>query len=98
MYRFRNAGGEVIGHRFDAVSRVAIADDVVEYDDAILDWWVLPTGEVIEEDADEFEEARAAGTLAASAVAKAEAARRAILGRYRHIIDDAASLERRFLA
>jgi predicted RNA-binding protein associated with RNAse of E/G family len=93
LYRMKTADGAIIAHRFDAVKNVAFDGAVVLYEDLILDWWVLPGGEVIEEDRDEYEAARAAGTVSAADSARTDDAARQVLGRYRHIIDEAEALE-----
>ncbi len=88
LYRILGAGGEVLGHRLEAVAGLRISPEVVEYRDLVLDWWALPDGCLVEEDREEFETLKAAGGLGAADVARAEAAARQVLGRYRHIIDE----------
>jgi predicted RNA-binding protein associated with RNAse of E/G family len=95
LYRMRDPGGAIIAHRFDAVADVRFADDAVSYRDLILDWWVTPTDELIEEDRDEFDAAVTAGTVSPGDLAATRRAEHAIYTRYRHIIDDVAKLERR---
>jgi predicted RNA-binding protein associated with RNAse of E/G family len=95
LYRFHRPRGGVAAHRFDAVDRVEFDEDVVTYRDLVLDWWVLAGGEIVEEDRDELEELRAAGTLAASFYEGALRAAQTVLGRYRHILDEVETLERR---
>lgn len=95
LYRMRGPGGAVLGHRMDALTDVRFGAGEVAYRDLALDWWVLPDETLIEEDRDEFDELVAAGVLSdGDAQAVAEASRQ-IYSRYRHIIDDAAALERR---
>jgi hypothetical protein len=95
LYRMRGPGGDVLGHRFDAVTAVAFGRDEVSYRDLALDWWVLADETLIEEDRDEFDELVAAGTLSEQDAEAANEAARHIYSRYRHIIDDVAILERR---
>lgn len=97
LYRMRFADGSLLAHRFDAVADVRITDDTVEYRDLVLDWWVTKDDTIIEEDRDELEQLMAAGKLAARDVETANEAARQVLSRYRHIIDDVARFERRFL-
>lgn len=95
LYRMRRSDGSVIAHRFDAVTDVTIGDTGVSYRDLVLDWWVQPDGTIFEEDRDEFDELRAAGKLPAGDERRAEEAARQIWSRYRHIIDDVVTLERK---
>lgn len=79
VYRFRDAAGVLLGHRIDAAStRLGAAR--VSFRDLVLDWWVLPGGAVIEEDAEQFSTAVAAGRL--SAADRKRAARAARVARY----------------
>ncbi len=94
LYRLRGPDGAPIAHRFDAATEVRFTPGTVEYRDLVLDWWVLPSGELIEEDRDELEAMAAAGAIGPADGAAITAAERAILGRYRHIIDEAARIER----
>ncbi len=95
LYRMLTADGQVIAHRFDAVTDVRFDDSGLDYRDLILDWWVLPDDTLIEEDRDEFEAARDAGELKPADEAKALEAARQVYSRYRHIIDEAVELQRR---
>lgn len=95
LYRMRNAVGEVLAHRFDAVGGVEITEGLLTFRDLVLDWWVLPDGSVREEDTDELEEARASGLMVSSDVARAHRARLEVLSRYRHIIDGVATTEQK---
>jgi hypothetical protein len=95
LYRMHDPGGRLIAHRFDAVADVRLGADVVSYRDLVLDWWVTRDDVIIEEDRDEFETLSAAGSLTARDIAVANAASYQVLSRYRHIIDEAAALERR---
>jgi hypothetical protein len=97
MYRWIGPDGSLLAHRFDAVGEVKILPGGVEYQDLVLDWWVLPDGTLLEEDRDELDGAIASGTIHAAGVAKAEEAARAIYSRYRHIIDEVEQLERRWV-
>jgi hypothetical protein len=95
LYRMRGPGGEVLGHRFDAVTDVRFTEGEVSYRDLALDWWVLPDDTLIEEDRDEFEDLVAAGKLSHQDARAANEAAKHIYSRYRHVIDDVAILERR---
>jgi predicted RNA-binding protein associated with RNAse of E/G family len=95
VYRMKRADGVVIAHRFDAVKGVRFDGAVVSYEDLVLDWWVLPGGELIEEDRDEFESGLADGSIDAADREATLAAARQVLGRYRHIIDEVEAFERR---
>ncbi|GAB4330044.1 MAG: hypothetical protein Kow0010_14820 [Dehalococcoidia bacterium] len=94
-YRILTPTGDVVAHRFDAVTAVRITAAMVSFRDLLLDWWALPDGTLIEEDREEFERAAAEGRITGSDLDAAERARRAILSRYRHIIDEVAALEAR---
>jgi len=96
LYRWLDPQGKVIAHRFDAVADVRFGDDSLDYRDLVLDWWVLPDDTLLEEDRDELEEAIAAGAIAPADVARANEAARQVFSRYRHIIDEAVELERRW--
>lgn len=93
VYRIAGPDGEVVAHRFDAVTNVTISADVVSFRDLLLDWWALPDGTLIEEDRDEFERALAEGRLRGRDLDAARRAERAVLSRYRHIIDEVAGIE-----
>jgi predicted RNA-binding protein associated with RNAse of E/G family len=97
VYRMLTPDQVLLGHRFDAVADVRFSADGVDYLDLILDWWAHPDGTLIEEDRDEFDEAVSAGKLSPAQVARAEEAARQIFSRYRHIIDEVESLERRWV-
>jgi hypothetical protein len=96
LYRMRSPAGEVVAHRFDAVAGVRLSPELVSYRDLALDWWVTPDDGIIEEDRDEFEALVAAGRLSPRDIEAARAAEQQVYSRYRHIIDEAAALERRF--
>lgn len=95
LYRMRGPDGRIVAHRFDAVGGVEIEDETVTFHDLVLDWWVLPDGTVLEEDAAELEGLRASGRLTAGDEERARRARMEVLSRYRHIIDGVAEDERR---
>lgn len=95
LYRMRGPEGSVLGHRMDALTDVRFGVGEVVYRDLALDWWVLPDGTLIEEDRDEFDELVASGVLSDADAKVVDEASRQIYSRYRHIIDDAAALERR---
>jgi hypothetical protein len=97
VYRWLRADGTLIAHRFDAVAEVRIAEDSVRYRDLALDWWSLPDGTLLEEDRDELEALAASGTLSVADVERANEAARQVFSRYRHIIDEVVTLERRFV-
>ena len=95
LYRMRTMTGDVLAHRFDAVTDVRITGEGVEYRDLVLDWWVDADGGIIEEDREELAEMEAAGLLSAAEVARAGEAAREVWSRYRHIIDGVVELEGR---
>ncbi len=93
LYRMKRADGSIIAHRFDAVADVSLGPEVVSYRDVILDWWILPGGEIIEEDRDEFDALVAAGKLPRADIERSRRAAQAVFSRYRHVIDEAEALE-----
>jgi hypothetical protein len=95
MYRWIGPDGSLLAHRFDAVGAVRIDPAGVDYQDLLLDWWVLPDGTLLEEDRDELEAAIASSAISAADAAKVNEAARQIYSRYRHIIDEVEDLERR---
>ena len=95
IYRMRAPGGELIAHRFDAAAGITIEETAINYRDLVLDWWVLPGDEIIEEDRDELAALRASGAIDDGFVNAANEAARTVLGRYRHIIDELGKSERR---
>ncbi|MGI8927063.1 MAG: hypothetical protein ACR2HN_10520 [Tepidiformaceae bacterium] len=95
IYRMKSPMGALLAHRFDAVTAVQLTPDSVTYRDLALDWWVLPGGEIIEEDREEFESLCAEGVLTAADSEAARTASSQVYSRYRHIIDDLEVLERR---
>lgn len=97
LYRMKHADGTIIAHRFDAVADVRVSDDAVDYRDLVLDWWALPDGTLIEEDRDELEALVAAGGISRRDANRAGEAAKAVFSRYRHVIDEAEALERRWL-
>lgn len=94
IYRFRGPDGRAIGHRADAVANVRFGSGHVTYRDLALDWWLLPGGEVLEEDRDELVQLLASGRLSLADGAQAERARRAITGRWDAILAELAAIER----
>lgn len=94
LYRFRGPDAAPIAHRLDAVSSVHLGDSTVTYRDLVLDWWVLPDGRLVEEDGDELEALLESGVLSAADARRARNAACHVLGRYRHIMDEVADLER----
>lgn len=97
LYRWLSPEGALIAHRIDAVTDVRITESEVAYRDLVLDWWVLPNEELIEEDRDELEELIAADGLTVADAERANEAARQVFSRYRHIIDEVAELERRYV-
>jgi len=97
LYRMIDPEGKLIVHRFDAVADVKITAEGVDYRDLILDWWAFPDDTLIEEDRDELEGAIESGTITSADVARANEAARQVYSRYRHIIDEAVELERKFV-
>lgn len=92
-YRILAPSGQLVAHRFDAVTDVRISADIVSFRDLVLDWWALPDGTLIEEDLPDFERAVAEGRIAGRDLDAANRARQAILSRYRHIIDEIEALQ-----
>lgn len=97
LYRWISPEGTLIAHRIDAVTDVRITESEVAYRDLVLDWWVLPDDELIEEDRDELEELIAADGLTLADAERANEAARQVFSRYRHILDEVAELERRYV-
>lgn len=96
LYRMYRTDGSLIAHRLDAVADVVLTDGAVTYRDLFLDWWVYPDGTIVEEDRDELARLAAVGLVTPADVAAANAAAHQVLGRYRHVIDEAEALERVF--
>ena len=97
LYRWLDPEGNVIAHRLDAVTDVRFGEDGLEYRDLVLDWWVLPDDTLLEEDRNELEEAIATGAISPEDAERANEAARQVYSRYRHIIDEAVALERRWV-
>lgn len=97
VYRWLTPGGDLIAHRFDAVTAVKVTESAVDYRDLVLDWWAFPDGSIVEEDRDELDEATAAGTVSAADERLANEAAYQVFSRYRHIIDEVEALERRWV-
>ncbi|MFN0095497.1 MAG: hypothetical protein ACKVVT_12080 [Dehalococcoidia bacterium] len=95
VYRMKGPGGQVVAHRFDAVANVVIDGLGVQYDDLVLDWWVLADGTILEEDADELAALARTGQLDPALERRAEATALQLFSRYRHIIDGLDALERK---
>lgn len=58
-----DAGGEIIQWYIDICLRIGIENDIPWMDDLFLDIVLLPTGEIIEKDADELEDALLKGII-----------------------------------
>ena len=97
VYRWISPEGELVAHRFDAVTAVKVSEHEVDYRDLVLDWWAFPDGSIIEEDRDELDEAVAAGLVTKDEERLATEAAYQVLSRYRHIIDEVEALERRWV-
>ncbi len=97
VYRWMTEQGELIAHRFDAVTDVRVTDDSVDYRDLVLDWWSFPDDTIIEEDRDELDEAVASGAISPGDERLANEAAYQVMSRYRHIIDEVEALERRWV-
>ena len=95
VYRMKD-GDRIVAHRFDAVTGVRLGDGEVSYRDLALDWWLTPTGELIEEDRDEFEALREAGVFSAADLAAAARAERVIARAPARLLPELAALERRW--
>lgn len=96
-YRILGPGGELIAHRFDAVTDVTISQEEVRYRDLVLDWWVLPGQPLLEEDRDDYETAIREGCLPAPWRQRADAASRRLHAGYRQVIREIAAIERQLL-
>lgn len=94
LYRLRRPDGRLIAHRLDAVADVRLGDTEIRYRDLVLDWWVGPDDRIVEEDRDELDELVRGELICAADVRAATAATVQVLGRYRHIIDEAERIER----
>ncbi len=94
VYRMRDPDGRLIVHRFDAVANVVIDSGGVSYDDLVLDWWVLPDGTVVEEDADELAALVASGRIESAHAERILANGRAAQGAAQTIIVELETLER----
>lgn len=95
LYRMFGPEGALLCHRFDAVADVRLLEGAVEYRDLILDWWVLPDDTILEEDRDELDLLASSGILSPTDVEAANRVALEVLSRYRHIIEDVATLEAR---
>lgn len=62
IYRLLDAGGQLIGHRFDVCEDVRIGDEI-HYTDLLLDVWMPPDGTIHVLDQDEVENARISGRM-----------------------------------
>ena len=94
VYRMR-AGDGIVAHRFDAVAGVRLREGEVSYRDLALDWWLTPAGELIEEDRDEFESLRDAGTFGPADIAAVARAGRVIASAPARLLPELAAIERR---
>lgn len=92
LYRMLTAQGEVIAHRFDAITDVRIGRTELSYRDLVLDWWALSDGTLLAEDTDEFQQLVESGAMAPGDAERAREAARLVYGRYRHIIEQAEAL------
>jgi hypothetical protein len=97
-YRIIGPDGSVIAHRFDAVTDVSLSPGEIRYRDLVLDWWILPGRELLEEDRDEFLEAIEAGLIAPPWVREAEAAGRTIRSQSRRLVREMEGLEQSLLS
>ncbi|MCC6383231.1 MAG: DUF402 domain-containing protein [Dehalococcoidia bacterium] len=95
LYRMRRPDGSLAAHRFDALRDVKIGEHDVSYRDLVLDWWVTPDDVLLEEDREELDELVASGVLSPADQRAALRAEQQVCSRYRHIVDEAAALERR---
>ncbi len=93
VYRMRSEAG-VIAHRFDAVANIRIGNGEVAYRDLALDWWLMPGGELIEEDREEFDALRAVAAFSPAELRAVARAERVIAGAGRRLLPELASLER----
>lgn len=97
LYRWLSPEGALLAHRIDAVTNVRITETEVAYRDLVLDWWVYPDDELVEEDRDELQELLASGVITPAEAERANEAAQQVFSRYRHIIDEVVELERRYV-
>ena len=71
IYRMKH-NDEIIAHRFDAISDLYYTSDSVYYRDLVLDWWLTPNGELIEEDRKELQNMLETKQITHEDAAKAE--------------------------
>ena len=89
LYRFLSPEGDLLGHRFDVVNDVQIAEDRIDYMDLFVDVLVSPTDDVHVEDEDEAKKAAAKGLLEPQHLEAIESALGTILRDPRRIFREA---------
>ena len=84
---------KVIAHRFDAISDLYYTSDSVCYRDLILDWWLTPNGELIEEDRKELQNMLKTKQITLNDAAKAERTGKIIENNKQRIMRELRSIE-----
>ena len=92
IYRMKH-NDKVIAHRFDAISGLYYTSDSVWYRDLVLDWWLTPKGELIEEDRKELQNMLEAKQITFEDAAKAERAGKIIEKNKQRIMRELRSIE-----
>jgi hypothetical protein len=88
LYRISHPDGGLIGHRFDVVDRVRIAEYEVSYRDLVVDAWVPAGGEIRLEDEDELAAFVAAGEVSRQLETRIERTARGIVRSHRRILTE----------
>lgn len=94
VYRFVDPDGNAFAHRMEAVTDVRVSDTDVYFRDLVVDWWLLPGQDIVEEDRDELEELIRAGAIADDDLAKVAEATDLVYSYSPEIIDELAELQR----
>ncbi len=92
LYRMAGPDGRLIGHRFDVVEEVRLAEREVSYTDLLLNLWVDAGGSVWVEDEDEVAECARRGLLSLAQRKRIERTRGWLLRRHAAIAREAARL------
>ena len=92
IYRMKQ-NDKVIAHRFDAISDLYYTNDSVYYRDLILDWWLTPNGELIEEDRKELQNMLKTKQITLNDAAKAERTGKIIENNKQRIMRELRSIE-----
>jgi len=93
IYRMKFKG-QLIAHRFDAIGDLRFTNNSVHYRDLILDWWLTPEGDLIEEDREELENLLESKLFSDADAAKAEYAGKIISNNKRRILRELKVIEK----